>query len=140
MMNDWNGFGGWGRGLGFIFMWLLRGLVILGIAALIRRLMTKSLRTLGLRDKSPLEITQERYAHCEIETTNLSSKCATSGRKHGIRKHESADLSRLQRDHAAGAGRGRCVPTVWSCTSAILRRRMYMVFQAGKPSLTHEHR
>ena len=41
MMNDWHGFGGWGMGLGFVFMLLFWGLVILGIAVLIRWLLAQ---------------------------------------------------------------------------------------------------
>jgi putative membrane protein len=74
MMNDWNGFGGWGMGLGFIFMLLLWGLVILGIAALIRWLMTQSSPSHSPRDKSPLEIVQERYARGEIDREEYERK------------------------------------------------------------------
>ena len=42
MMSDWYGFGGWEMGLGFIFMLLFWGLVIPGIAALIRWLIMQS--------------------------------------------------------------------------------------------------
>ena len=72
MMNNWNGFSGWGMGLGFVFMLLFWGLVILGIAALIRLLMTTSSR--GPRDKSPLEIVQERYARGEINREEYEQK------------------------------------------------------------------
>ncbi len=72
MMNNWNGFSGWGMGLGFIFMLLFWGLVILGIAALIRLLMTSSSR--GPRDKTPLEIVQERYARGEIDREEYEQK------------------------------------------------------------------
>lgn len=66
MMNDWNGFGGWGMGFGFVFMLLFWGLVILGIAALIRWLMTQPSSSRSPHDKTPLEIAQERYARGEI--------------------------------------------------------------------------
>jgi len=74
MMNDWNGFGGWGMGLGFIFMLLFWGLVILGIAALIRWLMTQSSPSRSPRDQSPLEIVQERYARGEIDREEYEQK------------------------------------------------------------------
>ncbi|MFZ3018731.1 MAG: SHOCT domain-containing protein [Gallionella sp.] len=67
MMYDWHGFGGWGMGFGFVFMLLFWGLVILGIAALIRWLMTQSSQDKRPRDKTPLEIVQERYARGEID-------------------------------------------------------------------------
>lgn len=66
MMSDWNGFGGWGIGFGFVFMLLFWGLVILGIAALIRWLMMQPSAGKNLRGKTPLEIVQERYARGEI--------------------------------------------------------------------------
>ena len=74
MMSDWNGFGGWGMGLGFIFMLLFWGLVILGIAALIRWLMTQSSPSRSSPDKSPLEIVQERYARGEIDREEYEQK------------------------------------------------------------------
>lgn len=67
MMNDWNSFGGWGMGFGFIFMLLFWGLVIFGIAALIRWLMARPSPGKETRDKTPLEIAQERYARGEID-------------------------------------------------------------------------
>ena len=74
MMNDWGSFGGWGMGLGFVFMLLFWGLVILGIIALIRWLMTQSSPTRSSRDKSPLEIVQERYARGEIDREEYEQK------------------------------------------------------------------
>lgn len=74
MMSNWNGFVGWGMGFGFVFMLLFWGLVILGIAALIRRLMTSSSPSPGSRDKSPLEIVQERYARGEINREEYEQK------------------------------------------------------------------
>jgi putative membrane protein len=74
MMNDWNNFGGWGMGLGFIFMLLFWGLVILGIAALIRWLMSQSSPSRSSPDKSPLEIVQERYARGEIDREEYEQK------------------------------------------------------------------
>jgi len=74
MMNDWHSFGGWGMGFGFIFMLLFWGLVILGIAALIRWLMTQSSPGRGSRDKTPLEIVQERYVCGEIDREEYAQK------------------------------------------------------------------
>jgi len=74
MMNNWGSLGGWGMGLGFVFMLLFWGLVILGIAALIRWLMTQSSPSRGSRDKSPLEIVQERYARGEIDREEYEQK------------------------------------------------------------------
>lgn len=74
MMNNWNGFGGWGMGFGFIFMLLFWGLVILGIATLIRWLLTQSSPNRSSRDKTPWEIVQERYARGEIEREEYEQK------------------------------------------------------------------
>ena len=74
MMNNWNGFVGWGMGFGFIFMLLLWGLVLLGIATLIRWLVTPSPPNRSPRDKTPLEILQERYARGEIDREEYEQK------------------------------------------------------------------
>lgn len=74
MMNNWNGFWGWGMGMGFIFMLLFWGFIALGIAALIRWLMTQSLPSRSSRDKTPLEIVQERYARGEIDREEYEQK------------------------------------------------------------------
>ncbi|MHB1117195.1 SHOCT domain-containing protein [Sideroxydans sp.] len=67
MMNNWNGFGGWGMGFGFVFMLLFWGLVILGIVALIRWLIKQPSPDRSPRDKTPLEIARERYARGEMD-------------------------------------------------------------------------
>lgn len=74
MMNNWNGFGGWGMGFGFIFMLLFWGLVIVGVVTLIRWLLTQSSSNRSSRDKSPLEIVQERYARGEIDRDEYEQK------------------------------------------------------------------
>ncbi len=74
MMNNWNGFIGWGMGFGFIFMLLFWGLILLGIATLIRWLMTLSSPNRNSRDKSPLDIVQERYARGEIDREEYEQK------------------------------------------------------------------
>ena len=74
MMHDWSGFGGWGMSFGFIFMLLFWTLLILGIASLIRWLMTQSAPSRSSRDKTPLEIVQERYARGEIDREEYEQK------------------------------------------------------------------
>ena len=74
MMNNWNGFGGWGMGFGFIFMLLFWGLVIVGVATLIRWLLSQSSPNRSSRDKTPWEIVQERYARGEIEREEYEQK------------------------------------------------------------------
>ncbi len=61
MMGDW---GGWGMGFGGIFMILFWGLVIVGIVALAKWLL--STPGSGGSGKRPLEILKERYARGEI--------------------------------------------------------------------------
>jgi len=74
MMNEWGNIGGWGMGFGIVFMLLFWGLIILGIAALIRWLLTQSSPSRSSRDKTPLEIVQERYARGEIEREEYEQK------------------------------------------------------------------
>ena len=80
MMGNWGGYGWWGMGFGLLFMILFWGLVILGIVALVRWLARESQagreqdgRALP-RDKTPLEIVQERYAHGEIDRAEFEQK------------------------------------------------------------------
>ena len=60
----------WG-GLGWIFMLLLWGLVILAIAALLKWLFAS---LPGDRAKSPLEILDERYARGEMDHEEYEQK------------------------------------------------------------------
>jgi putative membrane protein len=73
-MYDWVNTGGWGMGFGILFMLLFWGLIILGIVALIRWLMTQSSPNRDSRDKTPLEIVQERYARGEINKEEYEQK------------------------------------------------------------------
>jgi len=73
MMYDWGSYGGWGMGFGMVFMLLFWVLVILGIAALIRWMTTQSPNR-NSRDKSALEILQERYARGEIDREEYEQK------------------------------------------------------------------
>jgi putative membrane protein len=68
-MYDWGSYGGWGMGFGMLFMLLFWVLIILGIAALIRWLPSRS-----SRDKTPLDILQERYARGEIDREEYEQK------------------------------------------------------------------
>lgn len=80
MMGNWSEFGGWGMGIGLLFMVLFWAFVILGIVALLRWLMRESQgrgtqdgRSLP-RDKTPREIVQERYARGEIDREEYEQK------------------------------------------------------------------
>lgn len=72
-MGDIGGFGGWGMGFGLVFMLLFWLLVILGILALVRWLQSSSPGR-GARDKTPLEIVQERYARGQIDKDEYEQK------------------------------------------------------------------
>lgn len=74
MMSDWGSYGGWGMGFGILFMLLFWVLIILGIAGLIRWLMTQSTPSRSSRDKTPLDILQERYARGEIDREEYEQK------------------------------------------------------------------
>ncbi len=69
MMNDMGWFGG---GFGWLFMLLFWGLVILGLAALVRWLaQSSSGRT---REKTALDVLKERYARGEIDCEEFERK------------------------------------------------------------------
>lgn len=72
MMGDMGGW--WGMGFGWISMILLWGLVILAIAALAKWLTQQPPSGRSPRDKSPLEILQERYARGEIDREEYEQK------------------------------------------------------------------
>jgi len=72
MMGDMGGW--WGMGFGWISMILFWGLVILAIAALAKWLMQQPSGGGSPRDKTPLEILQERYARGEIDREEYEQK------------------------------------------------------------------
>ena len=74
MTSDWGSFGWWGMGFGMLFMLLFSVLIILGIAALIRWMLIQSPSGQGARDKTPLEIVQERYARGKIDREEYEQK------------------------------------------------------------------
>ncbi|GBC58974.1 hypothetical protein PSNTI_44740 [Stutzerimonas stutzeri] len=79
MMGQWGEFGGWGMGFGFLFMILFWALVVAGIVALVRWLLpAREAPGPGVgqlpREKTPLEIVQERLARGEIDREEYEQK------------------------------------------------------------------
>ena len=72
MMGDMGSW--WGMGFGWISMILFWGLVILAIAALAKWLMQQPSSGGSPRDKTPLQILQERYARGEIDRQEYEQK------------------------------------------------------------------
>ena len=70
MMND---FGWWGFGFGPVFMLLFWGGFIVGIVALFRWLAAESPRQQA-RDKTAVDIVQDRYARGEIDRQEYEQK------------------------------------------------------------------
>ncbi len=76
MMGDMGGFGGWGMGTGFgwIFMILFWGLVILGIVAIAKWIFGASKTSGTQNEKTALDVLKERYARGEIEREEFEQK------------------------------------------------------------------
>ena len=72
MMGDMGGW--WGMGFGWISMILFWGLVVLAIVALAKWLTQQPPSGRSPRDKTPLEILQERYARGEIDREEYEQK------------------------------------------------------------------
>jgi putative membrane protein len=72
MMGDMGGW--WGMGFGWISMILFWGLVVLAIVALAKWLTQQPPSGRRPRDKTPLEILQERYARGEIDREEYEQK------------------------------------------------------------------
>ena len=74
MMGDMGSFG-WGMGaFGWVFMILIWGLIILGIAVLIKWLIGQSSGRSNPREKTALDILEERYARGEIDHEEYEQK------------------------------------------------------------------
>jgi putative membrane protein len=80
MMGNWGGVGWWGMGFGVLFMILFWVLIVLGILALIRWQIRESQASRDRngqalpRDRTPLDIVQERYARGEIDRDEYEQK------------------------------------------------------------------
>lgn len=65
---------GWGPEFGWIFMILFWGLVIIGIAAIARRFLEGRSWRPQPRERTALDILQERYARGEIDREEFEQK------------------------------------------------------------------
>lgn len=75
MMNQsWSEFGWFGMGFGWVFMILFWGLILLGIAALVRWLVAGRSADPGTEGKTAIEILRERYARGEIGRDEYEQK------------------------------------------------------------------
>ena len=72
----WAEHGGWWMGVGIVHMLLFWGLIILAIVALVKWLSGKSPSPSAerLRERTALEILQERYARGEIDRQEYEQK------------------------------------------------------------------
>ncbi|ADE14829.1 conserved hypothetical protein [Nitrosococcus halophilus Nc 4] len=73
MMGDMDHFG-WGMGFGWLFMLLFWILVILGVIALVKWLVSTSSNRDRRVGKTALEILKERYARGEIDREEFEQK------------------------------------------------------------------
>ncbi len=71
MMGDW---WGWGMGFGWISMILFWGLVAFAIVALVKWLTPQSPGGASPRERTPLEILEQRYARGEIDREEFEQK------------------------------------------------------------------
>ena len=76
MMGDMGTFGswGWGMGFGWVFMILFWGLIILGIVAIAKWLLGSSTSSSAPKEKTALEVLEDRYARGEIERKEFEQK------------------------------------------------------------------
>lgn len=72
-MGDMGDFGWWGPGFGWIFMILIWFLIILGVVALVKSLFGYQGGSTS-RQKTALDILQERYARGEIDKDEYEEK------------------------------------------------------------------
>jgi putative membrane protein len=75
MMDDMGGFSGWVPGFGWILMLLFWVLVIVGILAIVKWLVSgPGTGNSTAAPKTPLEILEERYARGEIDRDEFEQK------------------------------------------------------------------
>ncbi len=67
-------YGGWGPGFGWVFMILFWALIILGIVAMVKWLMSTSSGSRSCPSKSARELLDERYARGEIDREEYEQK------------------------------------------------------------------
>lgn len=74
MGNYWDGIGGFGMGLGWLFMILFWALVIAGLVALVKWLTRQDSTGAAGGHRAALEILQQRYARGEIGRDEYEQK------------------------------------------------------------------
>jgi putative membrane protein len=74
MMNTMGNFFGWGPGFGWLFMILIWILIIGGIVAIVKCIVSASSAAQAPQQKTALEILKERYARGEIDQAEFEQK------------------------------------------------------------------
>ncbi len=74
MMNTMGNFSGWGPGFGWLFMLLIWILIIVGIMAIIKWIVSASSGAQAPQQKTALDILKERYARGEIDSAEFEQK------------------------------------------------------------------
>lgn len=74
MMNTMDNFSGWGPGFGWLFMILVWLLIIVGLMAIVKWIVSASGGTQAPQKKTALDMLKERYARGEIDQAEFEQK------------------------------------------------------------------
>ena len=74
MMNTMGDFSGWGYGFGWLFMILIWLLIIVGIVAIVKWIVSASSGAQAPQKRTALDILKERYARGEIDQAEFEQK------------------------------------------------------------------